>query len=169
MAIIIVLKADITTLGIDAIVNAANNSLRGGGGVDGAIHAKAGDKLFAECIKLNGCATGEAKITKGYNLPAKYVIHTVGPIWQDGENNESQLLANCYKNSLKLAVKYKFTAIAFPAISCGVYGFPIKKAVDIAWKEVENFLAKNKTIQKIYFVCFNDKIYDLYRDKIDAK
>ncbi len=157
-----IIQADITSLKVDAIVNAANSSLRGGGGVDGAIHATAGNQLLAECILLKGCKTGEAKLTKGYKLPAKYVIHTVGPVWQGGKKDEEKLLANCYRNSMKLAYRNNLSSIAFPAISCGVYGFPTHLAVEIAWREVNEFLQKNGCIKQVYFVCFSDEMYELY-------
>jgi len=156
-------RGDITKLKVDAIVNAANKTLLGGGGVDGAIHRAAGAKLFEECKRLGGCETGEAKITKGYNLPAKYVIHTVGPIWRGGKSGEEEKLANCYRNSLKLAVENKIKSIAFPSISTGAYGFPIEKAAPIAFREVKNFLEKNKTIEKIIFVLFLEKDFQIYQ------
>jgi O-acetyl-ADP-ribose deacetylase (regulator of RNase III) len=150
-----VIKADITQLEVDAIVNAANRTLLGGGGVDGAIHQAAGPDLRAECETLNGCVPGKAKITKGYKLPAKYVIHTVGPIWHGGDHQEAEVLASCYRESLKLAVEHNLKTIAFPAISCGLYGYPIKQAVKIAVNEVKKFLQHNKSIEKVYFVCFD--------------
>ena len=150
-----VVDTDITLLEVDAIVNAAKNSLLGGGGVDGAIHAVAGPALLEACKALNGCDTGAAKITPGFALPAKYVIHTVGPVWRGGQNNEAQLLATCYRNSLNLAVKHRLRTIAFPAISCGVYGYPISEACKIAVAEVSSFLARDETIEKVIFSCFN--------------
>lgn len=157
-----VIKGDITTLQVDAIVNAANNTLLGGSGVDGAIHMAAGSELVKECRRLDGCPTGEAKITKGYRLPAKFVIHAVGPIWHGGKNNEDELLVSCYKNSLKLAVKNNIRSIAFPAISTGVYCFPKERATKIALLEIKKFLHENNTIKKIIFSCFNDEVYQLY-------
>ncbi len=159
-----IIKGDITKIKVDAIVNAANKTLLGGGGVDGAIHRAAGPKLLEECKKLGGCETGEAKITKGYNLPAKYVIHTVGPIWQGGEYNEEENLASCYKNSLKLAVENNIKSIAFPSISTGVYGFPIEKAAPIALREVKNFLEKNKAIEQVIFVLFSETDFQIYQN-----
>lgn len=162
--IIKVIKGDITKVKVDAIVNAANNSLLGGGGVDGAIHRAAGPELLEECKQLGGCETGEAKITKGYKLPAKYVIHTVGPIWQGGEYSEEEKLANCYSNSLKLAAENKIKSIAFPSISTGVYGFPIGKAAPIALREAEKFLEKDKTIKEVIFILFSDKDFQIYQN-----
>ncbi len=146
---------DITKEEVDAIVNAANTSLLGGGGVDGAIHRAAGPKLLEECIALHGCKTGEAKITKGYKLPAKFVIHTVGPVWHGGRDNEDELLANCYRNSLKAAQANQIKTIAFPAISTGVYRFPIDRAAQIALKTVKDNLTGSR-IQKVIFVCFDE-------------
>jgi len=156
------IKGDITLLEVDAIVNAANESLLGGGGVDGAIHRAAGSLLLEECRKIGGCPTGEARITKGYNLKAKYVIHTVGPIWRGGINDESLLLRNAYTNSLKLAHDNAIKSIAFPNISTGVYGFPKKLAAEIAVKVVKSFLEKNKYPQKVIFACFDDENYAIY-------
>ena len=155
-------KGDITKLKVDAIVNAANTSLLGGGGVDGAIHRAAGPELIDFNRKLGGCLTGEAKISSGFNLPAKFIIHTVGPIWNGGNNNEDRLLSNCYKNSLKLAVENKIKTIAFPAISTGVYHFPLKRATKIAVTEVKKFLEKDNTIEKVIFVCFDEETYEVY-------
>ncbi len=152
---------DITQEQVDAIVNAANTGLLGGGGVDGAIHLAAGPQLLAECITLRGCKTGEAKITKGYNLPAKFVIHTVGPVWHGGSRNEDQLLANCYRHSLKVAQDNQIRTIAFPAISTGVYRFPIDRAAHIAVKTVKENLV-GSGIKKLIFVCFNEIIYKAY-------
>lgn len=150
-------------LKVEAIVNAANRSLLGGGGVDGAIHRAAGSALLAECSMLNGCETGRAKITKGYHLPAKFVIHTVGPVWRGGSNNESSLLESCYAESLKLAIENSIRSIAFPNISTGVYGFPKTKAAIIATEVVKDFLNKNSSIAKVIFCCFDDENYHLYR------
>ena len=153
---------DITKLKLDAIVNAANTSLLGGGGVDGAIHRAAGRGLLEECRTLGGCPTGEAKITKGYNLPAKWVIHTVGPVWHGGSHGEDELLASCYRNSLALAEQYGIRTIAFPAISTGVYGFPMERAARIAVKEVKDFLERNVTVEKVMLVCFDKYAHNLF-------
>lgn len=157
-----VIKGDITLMEVDAIVNAANRTLLGGGGVDGAIHRAAGPQLLAECEKLNGCETGKAKITKGYNLKAKYVIHTVGPIWNGGNNSEAQLLASCYENCLSLAEQYQLTSIAFPNISTGVYRFPKDYAAEIAINKVKEKIKFAQFLKNIYFVCFDDENYSIY-------
>jgi O-acetyl-ADP-ribose deacetylase (regulator of RNase III) len=159
-----ILKGDITKLKVDAIVNAANTSLLGGGGVDGAIHRGAGPELLEFNRKLGGCSTGEAKISPGFKLQAKFIIHTVGPVWDGGKNNEDKLLANCYKNSLKLARENKVKTIAFPAISTGVYRFPLERATKIAVDEVKKFLEKNESIEKVIFVCFDEETYQVYKD-----
>jgi len=161
-----IIIGDITQLKVEAIVNAANTTLLGGGGVDGAIHRAAGPKLLEECKTLNGCKTGETKITKAYNLPAKYVIHTVGPIWNGGRNNEDELLKSCYQNSLKLAKEYQIKTIAFPAISTGVYSFPLERAAKIAFKTVKEFLNSDKNLEKVIFVCFDEATENTYRENI---
>jgi O-acetyl-ADP-ribose deacetylase (regulator of RNase III) len=153
-----IIKGDITTSQADAIVNAANNSLLGGGGVDGAIHRAAGFELYQECLKLNGCPTGEAKITKGYNLQANYIIHTVGPIWQGGNDNEIDLLRKCYINSLELAITYELNSIAFPSISTGVYDFPLELASKIALKQLLQY--SNRL--EIYVYAFDDLTFSTY-------
>jgi O-acetyl-ADP-ribose deacetylase (regulator of RNase III) len=155
---IIVRQADITTLAVDAIVNAANQSLLGGGGVDGAIHRAAGPELVAECRTLGGCPTGEARITQAYRLPARYVIHAVGPRYRDGRHGEPDLLAGCYRSSLNLAVAHGVRTIAFPAISCGIYGYPIPDAARIAIDTVADFLAAEETIQQVMFACFGPDV-----------
>lgn len=160
-----IMQGDITRLEVDAIVNAANRSLLGGGGVDGAIHRAAGPKLLAECRELGGCPTGEARITKGYNLPAEYVIHTVGPVYH-GKPQDAELLAGCYTNSLALAKKKNVKTIAFPAISCGVYGYPIADACKIAVDTTLAFLATEDTILKVFFVLFSTSDYEIYHQYI---
>ncbi|MEN8136480.1 MAG: O-acetyl-ADP-ribose deacetylase [Thermodesulfobacteriota bacterium] len=155
--------ADITTLSVEAIVNAANNSLLGGGGVDGAIHRAAGPELLAECRRLRGCATGEAKITGGYHLPAQHVIHTVGPIWRGGQNHEAELLASCYKHCFELAAAHKIKTMAFPAISTGVYGFPKDEAAAIAIRAARGALTGNPELEKVIMVCFNHESRQAYQ------
>lgn len=162
------IQGDITKLEVDVIVNAANRSLLGGGGVDGAIHRAAGRELLEECKSLNGCNTGEAKITAGYELPAGHIIHTVGPVWSDGSGNEESLLKNCYLNSLKLAKENNLKTIAFPNISTGIYHFPKARAAKIAIDSVMEFLTANDFPEKVYFVCFDEGNYNLYQDLLDA-
>jgi O-acetyl-ADP-ribose deacetylase len=157
-----IIIGDITRQETEAIVNAANTSLLGGGGVDGAIHRAAGKELLEECKTLNGCPTGEAKISKGYNLKAKYVIHTVGPVWNGGKYGEKEKLASCYKNSLALAEKNKIRSISFPSISTGVYRFPVAEASKIALKEIKDFLKQKSTIEKVVIVCFDEKTFEAY-------
>ena len=157
-------KGNITTLEVDAIVNAANTTLLGGGGVDGAIHRAAGAGLLAECRTLNGCATGDAKITKGYNLPAKYVIHTVGPVWYGGKSGEAEKLASCYRRSLEIAVANNLKTIAFPNISTGVYGYPKPEAAVIAIEEVTRFLFNHSEIDKVIFCVFDEENYHFYKN-----
>jgi O-acetyl-ADP-ribose deacetylase (regulator of RNase III) len=157
-----IFRGDITKLEVDAIVNAANTTLLGGGGVDGAIHRAAGPELLAECRSLGGCQPGEAKITRGYHLPARFVIHTVGPIWRGGKHDEAQQLADCYRNSLKLAVENEIKTIAFPAISCGAYGYPIEDAAQSAFKTTRDFLAANDQIQKVIFIVWGEDVYEAY-------
>lgn len=159
-------KGDITKLEVDAIVNAANSSLLGGGGVDGAIHRAAGPELLEHNRRLGGCETGQAKISPGFKLPAKFIIHTVGPIWRDGNNNEDMLLANCYINSLKLAVEHGIKTIAFPAISTGIYSFPLDRATRIAVKTVKSFLKKDDKIEKVIFVCFDNVTCRAYQSTL---
>ncbi len=166
MAKIELIQGDITKLEVDAIVNAANKTLLGGGGVDGAIHRVAGPELLAECKTLNGCETGEAKITKGYKLPVKYVVHTVGPVWHGGNNNEPGLLAGCYKNCLKLAIDNDIRSIAFPNISTGVYRFPKEIAAQIAIESANEFLKQINKFDKVYFVCFDEENFSLYQKKL---
>ena len=159
---IVVVEGDITKQRVDAIVNAANTSLLGGGGVDGAIHRAAGPELLAECRSLRGCPTGDARLTRGYNLPASYVIHTVGPVWHGGHKGEDELLANCYRRSLELAVQTGIHTVAFPAISTGIYGFPLERATCIAVREVRSFLELNPTLEKVLFVCFDHNARECY-------
>ena len=161
-----IVLGDITKVNVDAIVNAANSTLLGGGGVDGAIHRAAGPELLEECRKLNGCESGKAKITKGYKLPAKYVIHTVGPIWRGGSANEDELLASCYRNSLQLAVENSIKTIAFPSISTGAYRFPLKRAAKIAILEISKFLKNNKSIEKVLIVCFDKGTMNAYSEAL---
>jgi O-acetyl-ADP-ribose deacetylase (regulator of RNase III) len=158
-----ILQGDITKVKVDAIVNAANNSLLGGGGVDGAIHAAAGPGLLEECRGLGGCPTGEAKITGGYALPSRFVIHTVGPVWKGGKHGEDEKLAACYRNSLRLAEEKGCASAAFPSISTGVYGFPVKRASRIAVTEVKAFLEIAHTLEKVIFVCFSKQDQEVYR------
>ena len=160
---ITILKTDITILAVDAIVNAANSSLLGGGGVDGAIHRAAGPELLHECHLLEGCKTGHAKLTKGYRLPAKYIIHTVGPVWNGGSKGEPELLASCYRSCFAIAREQDLRSVAFPAISCGVYGYPIDLATEIAVRETFAEMDKNNTIESVIFACFGDAVYDAYR------
>jgi len=157
---------DITNQRVDAIVNAANISLLGGGGVDGAIHRAAGPKLLEECRKIGGCPTGEARITRGYDLPAKFVIHTVGPIWRGGTRDEDTLLRNCYNNSLKLAAEYDVRSIAFPSISTGAYGFPIEAAAQIAVRTVQDSISLPTALERVVFVCFSKSDYAIYERKL---
>ncbi|MBW1721795.1 MAG: O-acetyl-ADP-ribose deacetylase [Deltaproteobacteria bacterium] len=159
-----IVEGDITRQEVDAIVNAANNSLLGGGGVDGAIHRAAGPELLEETRKIGGCPTGEARVSKGYRLPAKWVIHTVGPVWTGGQRNEEALLAGCYRSSLKAAVDLGVKSIAFPSISTGAYGFPLERATEIALEETRKFLQEDQTLEKVVFVCFGEKVYRTYRE-----
>jgi O-acetyl-ADP-ribose deacetylase (regulator of RNase III) len=159
-----IIQGDITKQQVDAIVNAANNSLLGGGGVDGAIHRAAGPELLQETRTIGGCPTGEARVSKGYRLPVKWVIHTVGPIWGGGNRNEDNLLASCYRNSFKAAKEKGVKTIAFPSISTGAYGFPLERATEIALKETKTFLASDKTLTKVVFVCFGEKALNTYKE-----
>ncbi|UTW45538.1 O-acetyl-ADP-ribose deacetylase [bacterium SCSIO 12696] len=161
-----VYQGDITQLQVDAIVNAANSSLNGGGGVDGAIHRAAGSQLMEACLQLNGCPTGQVKMTHGFDLPARYVLHAVGPIWQDGNHSEAELLASCYRNALDISASERFRSIAFPAISCGVYRFPAEQAVDIAVREVVTALANNDHLEEVIFCCFDEEMAERYRQKL---
>lgn len=162
MARIILVQGDITRQNTDAIVNAANNSLQGGGGVDGAIHRAAGPELLEECRGVGECPTGEARFTKGYKLPAQFVIHTVGPVWEGGKKNEDKLLQSCYKSVLKLAEIYDCRTLSFPSISTGAYGFPIERAARIAVETVTHFMENSEKIDKVIFVCFSKADYDIY-------
>ena len=162
------IEADITTLRVDAIVNAANTRLNGGGGVDGAIHRAAGPELLTECLALGGCPTGEARITAGYALPARYVIHAVGPVWRSGAANEARLLASCYRNALRLAVDHNLRSVAFPAISCGVYGYPVDQAARIAVTEVSAGLTRHPVIELVQLCCFGDVVARAYRSALAA-
>ena len=157
---------DIVTLDVDAIVNAANTTLLGGGGVDGAIHRAAGPELLAECRTLGGCPTGEARITRGFSLPARHVIHTVGPVYRDGTQGERELLASCYRQTLARAAKHGLRTLAFPAISCGVYGYPLEDAVEIAVRECAEGLQRNPALEKITFACLGEHMLDLYRSAL---
>ncbi|OJX37909.1 MAG: O-acetyl-ADP-ribose deacetylase [Chloroflexi bacterium 44-23] len=170
MTAIHVIHADITTLTVDAIVNAANGTLLGGGGVDGAIHRAAGSQLLAECRQLGGCRTGQAKITKGYQLPARFVIHTVGPVWHGGQHGEAELLAGCYRHSLEIATQNQLKSVAFPSISTGVYGYPFHLAARVAISTVKDYIQLDNSLSEIIFCCFSLKdklIYDqLLQDQI---
>jgi len=157
-----IIRGDITTLDVDAIVNAANRTLLGGGGVDGAIHRAAGPELLAECRGLGGCEPGKAKFTRGYGLPARFVIHTVGPIWRGGKHGEARILANCYRNSLRLAVENEIKTIGFPAISCGAYGYPIEQAGQMALQTTRGFLATSGDLTKVIFALWDEDVYEAF-------
>jgi O-acetyl-ADP-ribose deacetylase (regulator of RNase III) len=160
---IVVIEGDITRQPVDAIVNAANTSLLGGGGVDGAIHRAAGPELLAECRTLGGCATGQAKITRGYKLPARWVIHTVGPVWQDGSRGEEELLASCYRSCFALVESHNLKTVAFPSISTGAYGFPMERAAGIALRETKTFLQQNQSVEKVILVCFGSNASQIHQ------
>ena len=161
-----IVEGDVTKQRVDAIVNAANTTLLGGGGVDGAIHRAAGPELLEECRAFGGCPTGQAKITKGYKLPAKWVIHTVGPVWREGQHGEEELLASCYRNSLALAEQKGVRTIAFPSISTGAYGFPMERAARIAVTEIKTFLERNSSMEKVVLVCFGKSAFDIHREAL---
>ena len=163
---LITIRGDITGLAVDAIVNAANSALLGGGGVDGAIHRAAGPQLLAECRTLGGCAIGEAKITKGYRLPAKHIIHTVGPVWRGGGSGEAALLASCYRNSLQLALENNLRTLAFPAISCGAYGYPLQAAARIAVRECSAFTGRHCGIEHVTFALFEEEAFRVYQAEL---
>lgn len=169
MAKIEIIRGNITQLNVDAIVNAANRSLLGGGGVDGAIHRAAGPELLEACERLNGCNTGDAKITPGFRLPSKYVIHTVGPVWNSGKNREKELLASCYRQSLRIAAENGIKTIAFPNISTGVYGFPKPEAASIAFETVQNFLTEHPELEKVIFCCFDEENFNIYNNLTSNK
>ncbi|SMF93389.1 O-acetyl-ADP-ribose deacetylase (regulator of RNase III), contains Macro domain [Methylomagnum ishizawai] len=157
------IQADITQLAVDAIVNAANSSLLGGSGVDGAIHRAAGPGLLEECRRLNGCPTGQAKLTGGHKLPARHVIHTVGPVWRGGQQGEPELLASCYRESMRLAARHGLASVAFPAIACGAYGYPVEQAARVAVATLRQSLAEYPAIEKVWLVCFGEAVLDAYR------
>ncbi len=165
---IAILRTDITTLSVDAIVNAANSSLLGGGGVDGAIHRAAGPELLSECRLLGGCKTGQAKLTNGYRLPARNIIHTVGPVWNGGESGERELLASCYRSCFEIARNHDLSSLAFPAISCGIYRFPVDLAIEIALRETLAELQENNDIKEVIFACFDESVYAAYRKAIEV-
>jgi len=162
-SVIEIIEGDITKLDVDVVVNAANSSLLGGGGVDGAIHRAAGPRLLEDCRKLGGCPTGEARITEGYGLPARFIVHAVGPVWRGGGRGEAELLASCYRNSLVLAEERGASSIAFPAISCGVYGYPVDRAARIALREVREFVKQPRTLHRVLLVCFGEETLRAYR------